>query len=268
MYPYKLFWGIDLYNVFLCIAVVSAIVVFRVFADKNKIYWKVQNLAVISAFLAIIGGYASAVFFQALYNIKENNGFVINSSTGATFYGGLIGGAAVFLLIYFTAGYFLLRPDKEHIYEFWHIADIAAASISAAHAFGRLGCLMAGCCHGAITDEWYGIYMHGLGAKAVPLQLYESLFLFALFGFFVFRLVKKKGCNLSFYMGLYGAWRFVIEYFRDDDRGSTLVDFLSPSQLIAIIMIIGAVALYFIQKKNAEHLKKKFVNKLSEEINE
>ena len=49
-------------------------------------------------------------------------------------------------------------------------------------------------------------------------------------------------------MAIYGAWRFVIEYFRKDYRGSTVVDFLSPSQFIAILMIIGSVALYFTQR--------------------
>ncbi|MBQ7375811.1 MAG: prolipoprotein diacylglyceryl transferase, partial [Clostridia bacterium] len=56
-------------------------------------------------------------------------------------------------------------------------------------------------------------------------------------------------------MAIYGVWRFVIEYFRSDDRGSTLVSFLSPSQFIAVLMIIGSVALFFgqraIMKKNA-----------------
>ena len=46
-------------------------------------------------------------------------------------------------------------------------------------------------------------------------------------------------------MMLYGIWRFVIEFFRSDDRGATIVKFLSPSQLIAILMVVGAVGLFF-----------------------
>jgi prolipoprotein diacylglyceryltransferase len=49
-------------------------------------------------------------------------------------------------------------------------------------------------------------------------------------------------------MSLYGVWRFVIEYFRTDDRGSTLVDFLSPSQFIAVLMVLGSIALFFAQR--------------------
>ena len=51
-------------------------------------------------------GYGSAVVFQqALYNMEQDGGFHITKSTGQTFYGGLIGGAVAFLLIYFGVGY-------------------------------------------------------------------------------------------------------------------------------------------------------------------
>ena len=247
MYPYPIFLDIDLYTVFLCIGIISAIVIFRIFADKAKMYWKLHNFVLITAVVAIIGGYFSAVFFQALYNIERRGEFIIDKYTGATFYGGLIGGAACFLIVYFGIGALLFK-NKENQKGFFKIADIAAASIAAAHGFGRIGCLMAGCCHGEITDAWYAIYMPAVQAKAVPLQLYEAIFLFALFGFFVWRLLKNKSCNLPLYMVLYGVWRFVLEFFRTDERGDTIVDFLSPSQLIAVLMILGSAALFFGQR--------------------
>ncbi len=258
MYPYPLFGDFDLYALFLCIGVIGAIAVFRIFTDKKKFNWKLYNFCVVTAAVSIVLGYLSAVVFQAFYNIKELGEFVINRQTGATFYGGLIGGAASFLAVYFGIGYFLFKKEKLHIKEFFTVADIAAASIAVAHGFGRIGCLMAGCCHGGATDAWYGIYMPELGVKVVPLQLYEALFLFALFGFFVYRLIKNKTCNLPLYMAIYGVWRFIIEYFRQDDRGSTIVDFLSPSQFIAILMVVGAVALYFGQRAIMKRLEAKY----------
>jgi phosphatidylglycerol:prolipoprotein diacylglycerol transferase len=247
MYPYSIIFGIDLYTVFLCIGIIGAIVVFRLFSDRIKMNWRVQNFCILVAFVSIIIGYLSAVFFQALYDIESRGGFIIDSSTGATFYGGLIGGTGCFLALYFGIGSFWFK-DKVHIDSFFSLADIAAASIAIAHGFGRIGCLMAGCCHGKIVDAWYSVYMPAINAKAVPLQLYEALFLFALFGFFTFRVFTRRSCNLPLYMAIYGVWRFVIEYFRTDDRGSTVVDFLSPSQFIAVLMIIGSVALFFGQR--------------------
>lgn len=247
MYPYPVFLNIDLYTVFLCLGIIGAIVVFRIFSDKLKLYWKLQNFVLVTTVAAVVVGYFSAVFFQALYNVESRGGFIIDKNTGATFYGGLIGGAACFLAIYFGVGAFVFK-DGVHKKSFFAVTDIAAASIALAHGLGRIGCLMAGCCHGRICDEWYAVYMPAIGAKAVPIQLYEALFLFALFGFFVYRLLKRKSCNLPLYMIIYGAWRFFVEFFRTDYRGNTFIDFLSPSQLIAILMCIGAVALYYAQK--------------------
>ena len=253
MYPYDIFPGIDLYTLLLCAAIVAAIVTFRLCADRAGLSAGLQNLCVIDGAVSIAVGYFFAVFFQALYNIGKYGEFRIDAATGATFYGGLIGGAACFLLVYFVVGRFLFRQSGEHLRDFFTVSDIAAASIAIAHSIGRIGCLMAGCCHGAQTDRWYGIYMVAIGRKVIPTQLYEALFLLALFLFFLYRLFRKKSYNLCLYMALYGVWRFLVEYARDDYRGTTLVSFLTPSQLIALMMVAGAGALYL----EMRHLKKK-----------
>ena len=255
MCPHFKILGIDLYTVFLCVGIIAALLTFRIFSDRKKMYWKLQNFAVITGVVSIICGYGSAVLFQGLYNFLADTSkdFVLNSSTGATFYGGLIGGAACFLLIYFGIGCFFFK-DKIHIKSFFDIANIAAASIAIAHAFGRLGCLMAGCCRGAQTDAWYGVYFVDEGIRAVPIQLFEAIFLFGLFGLFCCRILKGRTCNLPLYMMIYGVWRFFVEFFRDDDRGATIVSFLSPSQLIAILMIVGSIGLFFGER----YLEKKY----------
>ncbi len=259
MYPYAIIWGIDLYTIFLCVGIIAALLAFRLFSDYRKMYWKLQNFTIITAVLSICGGYGSAVLFQGFYNYLDDpsKGFQLNNGTGATFYGGLIGGALCFMTIYFGVGA-ILFIDKVHIKNFFCVTDIAAASIAVAHAFGRIGCLMAGCCHGVETDAWYGVYFVYPQIKAVPVQLFESIFLFALFGFFWFRIVKKQSCNLPLYMMLYGVWRFIAEFFRADDRGATIVSFLTPSQLIAVLMVIGSVALFlgerYLEKKQKAKL--------------
>ena len=248
MYPKEILPGIDMYVIMLTVAAVSAIAIFRILADKRRVTAKLQNLCLFAAVAAITLGYYSAVLFQALYNIPKNNGFVINASTGATFYGGLIGGAVVFLAIYFIAGRIMFGKGGAHTKELFTVLDIAAACVVIAHGFGRLGCLFAGCCHGAETEAWYGIYMSSIGKTVVPTQLFEALFLFALFALFLYRVLKGKTYDLALYMALYGIWRFFLEYARDDYRGTTLVSFVTPSQLTAIIMVLGAVALFLAQR--------------------
>lgn len=243
MYPYDIIPGLDLYGILLCVAVLAAMITFRICADRLHFGARLQNFILLVAGASVVVGYFFAILFQAFYNIGKYGGFRLDTQTGATFYGGLIGGAAAFLLIYFGIGYFYFKKDSAHVHAFWSLTDIAGVAIPVAHGLGRIGCLMAGCCHGKETDAWYGIYMVNEKAKMIPVQLFEALFLFALFGFFLYRLFHGKSYNLFWYMILYGAWRFVIEYARDDYRGTTLVSFLTPSQLTAVLMVLAGVAL-------------------------
>ena len=266
MYTKEILPGIDLYLICLCLAIISALLVFRTMADKMKISAKLQNHCLYIAVGAIFFGYLSAVFFQALYNIKTLGKFVINQYTGATFYGGLIGGAAVFLALYFLVGNKKFADSREHIYSFFKITDIAACAITLAHAIGRVGCLMAGCCHGKLTNAWYGISMDtGIRSitgevimqKVVPTQLFETVFLLVVMLYLVARIKDKQTYCLQIYMCLYGVWRFIIEYMRDDYRGTTLVNSLTPSQFTAILMILGGVMLIFLQKNVQAKLERK-----------
>lgn len=262
MYPKDLFLGLDLYDIFICIGVIVCIYVFGIFADRLFLRGKLQRIVYIDAVISIVTGYECAVLMQAVYNMAKTGKFEITSNTGATFYGGLVGGAAVFIAFYFIVGHFTFK-DGYHKRNFFLMADCAISSVVIAHAFGRIGCLMAGCCHGQVTDAWYGIMMHGDYGydKYVPVQLFEAIFLFILFAFLALRIYKNKTYNLPIYMVVYGIWRYIIEFFRGDVRGGTFVDWLSPSQLTAIIMIIGGVIVYIFEKKyNQKHSEEIYID--------
>ena len=244
MYPYEIVFGMNLYDIFLATGVISALLFARMFADRDKTGAKLFNFILLNGIVAIILGYCGAVVMQAVYNWLDGESFVINTNTGATFLGGLLGGVIAFLIGYFLIGHFVF-PDRENVKYFPRLLDVAAASITSAHGFGRLGCLMAGCCYGARTDAWYGIYHVDLGEKVVPIQLFEAIFLFSLCAITVVLLVKRIPGAMALYMCAYGIWRFIIEYFRADDRGSTFVKFLTPSQLVAVILLISSAAVWW-----------------------
>lgn len=240
MYPDVVFMGMSLYEIFILAGIVYALAVFRILSDRDHARAKYQNFVIVCGVFAIIAGYICAVLFQAVYNYFSDGIFEITVQTGATFYGGLIGGAAVFLSLYFAVGRVLFK-DKYHIGGFSKLSDIAVAAISGAHAFGRIGCLMAGCCYGRPTESFIGVYNQTLGCNTVPVQLFEAIFLFALSAFLIFRCVKGKAYGLPIYLSAYGVWRFFIEYLRYDDRGSTWLGLLTPSQLTAIFLIAVGV---------------------------
>lgn len=261
MYNKKIFLDMDLYSIFMLVGVLACLIFIRVLSDKRKMRAAWQNLVLFNAVFAVLLGYGGAVLFQAFYNYMASGVFEIVSDTGSTFYGGLIGGTAMFIIIYFVAGHFLFK-DGYHKQHFRLVSDLAAPCIAVAHGFGRLGCLMAGCCHGAPTDAWYGVLMDIPGdgtnqmVKVIPVQLYEAIFLLALAALTFVLFMKQKKYLMPVYMVTYGIWRFVAEYLRADDRGATVVDFLSPSQLISVLLISGglvllAVELYIDQKKKA-----------------
>ena len=242
MYPYEIAFGMDLYSILLTVGVIVCMLFIRLQADWRGMRARLQNLILIGTVAAVITGFGFAILFQAFYNYMANGVFEIVSNTGATFYGGLIGGTAIFILTYFVAGRFLF-PDGYHIRHFRAVSDLAPAAITVAHGFGRLGCLMAGCCYGARCDAWYCIEMVGLGYRVVPVQLFEALFLFALSAVLLVLFRKGRRYEMPVYMLAYACWRFVAEILRNDYRGATVVDFLTPSQLISVLLLMGGGAL-------------------------
>jgi phosphatidylglycerol:prolipoprotein diacylglycerol transferase len=246
MYPYELFWGIDLYSLSITLGVVVCLLLVRLQGDMRGLRAKLQNDILTLTPLAVVLGYGAAVLIQGLYNMASVGGYEINQSTGATFYGGLLGGTIAFIVLYFGAGHFRYR-DGYHKVHFRDVVDMAPAAITAAHGLGRVGCLMAGCCHGAPTDAWYGIYMIGPDCRVVPVQLFEALFLFCLCGALLVMMKKGIRHQMPTYMLVYGLWRFFAEYWRADDRGQTVVSFLSPSQFFSVLLMLGGVTLLIVE---------------------
>lgn len=162
---------------------------------------------------------------------------------GFVFYGALIGGV-IGVLIYST---------KTKL-PFFAFADLFMPSLVLAQAFGRIGCFCAGCCYGAHSDAWCAVtYPAGGAAPAgvplLPTQLFESGFLFLLtIGLvWILKLKKPFGTVTGWYAVLYGVWRFIIEFFRSDDRGA--VGSLSTSQFLGIFIVLaGAVILVLVKK--------------------
>jgi len=76
-----------------------------------------------------------------------------------------------------------------------------------------------------------------------PTQIYESLAAFLIFLGLLWLAPRKRfhGQVVLAYAAAYSSVRFVIEFFRGDpDRGYVFGGVLSTSQLIAILLVVGA----------------------------
>lgn len=257
--------GVYLYGIFIAVGILACLYVFYLYTKKKGMPQKVQDFVLIVALLSIAIGFLFAKMFQAVYNFIETGEFNFYNA-GITVMGGLIGGAGAFLLLYFVGGKLYFKKEEKglHIKHFNTVFLVAPICICIAHAFGRVGCLMAGCCHGKYLGSTYvtgGILMDphdGPKGYYVPTQLYEALFLFALFA--VLSILYFKRCNIimAIYLAGYGIWRFIIEFLRTDARGG-FVGGLSPSQWQSFIFLGIAIVLvvFYVIKKIPLFFKKK-----------
>jgi phosphatidylglycerol:prolipoprotein diacylglycerol transferase len=179
---------------------------------------------------------------------------------GLVYYGGLV---------FATVGaYVLLKRDR---FDIWKASDLSAPGISLGLGFGRIGCLLAGCCFGTPSSGALALVFprHSPASEAQakakllanvnlpslpvhPAQVYESL---ASFGIAAFCLVwvhgrkRYDGQVFLVFLGLYGLARFALEFLRADDRGSAVG--LSTSQLISLALVAGAFLVHRVRLARA-----------------
>lgn len=242
MYPFAQFLGIDLYYWMVLSGVLAAMAVARLCSARAGLSAKVFDLVLASAVAGIVAGYLSSLLLESFWEYLGTGRFLWGA--GSTFYGGLIGAAIVYLTVYFLLGKFLC-PKGEHIAQLKNMLSLVVPCVALAHAVGRIGCLFAGCCYGAETQGPLGVamYVGGQWQLRVPVQLFESLFLFALAALMLALFLRFGfSYNVSLYLISYSVWRFLIEFARADDRGASGVGALSPSQLLSVFLLLLGVA--------------------------
>ncbi len=130
---------------------------------------------------------------------------------GLTSYGGMFGGL-LGLLIW-------AKKDKMNL---WAVFDTFGVPYLVGHAFGRIGCLLNGCCHGRSTDEWFGVSVgHGIPGRFVPAQLMDTVgVLIAALAVILIerRWSLKSGQSFGLVVAGYTASRFVYEFARSGTR--------------------------------------------------
>ena len=264
MYPYPILElgniKVYLYGVCIAVGILLCVLVLFYYTKKKNMAQELQDFIFFVAVFTVAGGFLFAKLFQATYDWIAK-GYFDFASAGITAMGGFFGGALIFIVLYFPIGnlFFKKRNPGIHKKQFHIMLRVAPCCITIAHALGRIGCLFAGCCHGALLSSsqsayvFGGIWMKGTYGWGyyVPTQLYEALFLLALFVALTILYSRGFALTHAVYLIGYGAWRIFIEFFRTDYRGAIVLG-LSPSQWFSIVFILGGVAFfvyYYIRKK-------------------
>ena len=193
------------------------------------------------SFIALLFGFIGAKLLYCIVEIEEviRNPLEIFSGSGFVVYGGIIGGIL-------AAGIYC----KKKKVNFLRFFDFAVPSVAVAQGFGRIGCFLAGCCYGRETNAPIGIAFRAStmapnGIALIPTQLFSSTgdFLLALILIVYARKDRKAGKVSGLYLMLYSLGRFIIEFFRADERGH--VGSLSTSQFIALLLLLLGLLLFF-----------------------
>jgi phosphatidylglycerol:prolipoprotein diacylglycerol transferase len=178
---------------------------------------------------------------------------------GLVLLGGLLGGSAMFV------GYCLYRKVSPLL-----MADVAVPAFFVALAFGRMGCLMNGCCYGdrcelpwAITFPLGSVPDTALVHRGFvppdapwvmplqPTQIYSSInaLILATVTATYFRYRHRDGAVLALGWLLYPISRFLIEFIRGDEMGQLGTSFTISQLVSAGLFVAGLVFLAWLSRR-------------------
>ena len=243
-------WPVYAYGVLLALAYLAGLQTAVVRARRVGLDGaKVMDLGIYLIIAALVGAKLMLIAVDFNYFRHQPRELLSLVRAGGVFYGGLI--AAVLVGLWLVKRY-QLPP--------WTVGDLAAPGIAIGHIVGRLGCLMAGCCYGRPTDvPWAITFTNPVASLNVgtplqiplhPTQLYDAGAEAVILA--VLLLTERRGKPFSgrtfwWYMLMYAVSRFVIEFYRGDERGSMFG--LSTSQIVAVGIV--PVALVMLRRLRA-----------------
>lgn len=229
-----LYWGI-------AVAVVLAAAVWQ--AGKHGLdTWTMYlaGLLGLGAALLLGSGYASLIATVHIHDASFGRGVV----------GSLLGAG--------LGAWMALKIRKAH---FLSYADAAVPAVALGYAVYRIGCFINGCCFGTVTDvPWattFGVSSEAFAAQVEagliaanalhtlpvhPTQLYHALLGVAAFLVLLRMKADVPGKRFAAALMLYGAGRFVIQFYRGDSH--PVISSIDINHVAALLMLLMGVALW------------------------
>lgn len=188
---------------------------------------------------------AKLLYYITIFDdILKNPRLLLDLGDGFVVYGGIIGGI--------FGGWLCCRIYRLPFLKYF---DLVIPSVALAQGFGRIGCLLAGCCYGIHADTPISIvFSHSdfapNGIPLIPTQPISSIlnFIHCAILLWAAKKFKTEGRVSALYLMFYSAGRFVLEYFRGDlIRGS--VGSFSTSQFISLFIFAAGLVLFVLSPK-------------------
>jgi len=195
----------------------------------------------------IIGGRLGYILFYNLsYYFTHPLDILKVWEGGMSFHGGAI---AVIILGYLFC--------KKHKLSFYQLADPVLPLASIGIGLGRLGNFINAELYGRVTNVPWAMIFPTDPQKLPrhPSQLYEifleGIVLFVV-SFLMLRKISKPGIVFWTWIGLYGLFRFLVEFVREPDTQLGFVlGPLTMGQVLSLLMLITSfIALIFLKRKS------------------
>ncbi len=224
---------IPLYSLMILLSFLANVIVVLFLYKKFKFTTDEIIGALVYENIGIIVGAKVLTFIQ---NYQQYGKFDF-LSLGLSSYGGVIGA----IICLFIFGRQFKKSLKDMLFTFM-------PSIPLMYAIGKIGCFLAGCCHGIEYHGWFRvIYKYSLVAPPqtplFPVQLTESILFTGIFIYIIKRIIDNKfdlkvlGINFI----LCGGGKFILDFLRMSHKGIIL----SLNQIISLVFIsIGGIMIY------------------------
>lgn len=207
------------------------------------------DLAVFAIIGGVLGARALYVAQNAAYFMPRPLEMLAIHKGGLVFYGGFIGAALALVGI--------CRWRKIRVGD---VGDVFAPALPLAHAFGRIGCLLNGCCFGipwegpgavdysGNAEVCYSQYRLGWSESATdpalpvfPVQLLDAVLNIVIMAVLLLfeRRRPRRGALFPLYLILYTLMRFGVEFLRGDYAGG--VGIFTPGQFVCLLLFPVAV---------------------------
>ncbi|MCX6085554.1 MAG: prolipoprotein diacylglyceryl transferase [Caldiserica bacterium] len=253
MHPIALVIGsltIRWYGVMIAVAIAISITV--VYIDSRRLGINTDDVLDL-AIVAVIGGILGARIGwiltspDVLWYLSHPLRILAIWEGGLSYFGGILGGV--------LAAYFMVRRRRMG---FWRMADIVAPLLALSFGIGKIGCWLNGCCGGTATTSWLGVIFTNplsecdlLNQRIWPAQLFNSASGFLAFAVLFWVVRKRKrfdGQVFIWYLYLYGATSFIVEFFR---YIPVHVAGLTPNQWTDVTIIAAGIVASLILRRRA-----------------
>jgi len=116
------------------------------------------------------------------------------------------------------------------------------------YSISKVGCLLAGCCHGISYKGLFCIEYSGLKTETIyafPIQLLESIVFLVIFAFGMIMYKKHNKNSTCIIFILSASAKFILDFLRESHQNKIL----SFNQILCILLLTAGVAIIFFKNR-------------------